>query len=125
MSINEINYIFSGVPVYVKAGENATLTSCSLPKSYFIKDSSNAILWRGPEGNVLLPGSRKYDMRLISGFESSSGSDSDSKKAELTISNCEWRKDSGDYTLSLVSSTSEDTLFLFTITLFVRCKNTS
>ena len=69
---------------------------------------------------MLLPGSRKYDMKLIP----NGGSDSDSKKAELTVNDCEWGKDSGDYTISLVSSTSEDTLFLFTVSLNVRCKTT-
>ena len=69
---------------------------------------------------MLLPGSRKYDMKLIP----SSGSDGDNKKAELTVNECEWGKDSGDYTISLVSSNSEDILFLFTVSLNVRCKNT-
>ena len=77
---------------------------------------------------MLLPGSRKYDMRLISGLDNVNpsrigGSDTENKIAELTIINCAWGKDSGDYTLSLVSPTSEDTFFLFTISLFVRCKN--
>ena len=108
--------------MYVKAGTSAVLTSCVLPKSYAAKDSSNGVLWRGPDGTVLLPGSRKHDMRLISEFDGT-GSDRESKRAELIINNCEWGKDSGDYSLSLVSTTSEDQTFLFTINLFVRCKN--
>ena len=83
----------------------------------------NGVLWRGPEGNVLLPGSKKYDMQIISEFNNTSGADSECKKAELIINNCEWGKDSGEYSLSLISTTSEDMTFLFTITLFVRCKN--
>ena len=76
-------------------------------------------MWRGPDGNVLLPGSRKYDMRIVSSLENGGV---ESKKAEITINKCEWEKDSGDYSISLVPSTSEDTSFLYTISLFVRCK---
>ena len=79
--------------------------------------SSVATAERGPEGNVLLPGSKKYDMQLITEFPNSNGSDSECRKAELTINKCEWGKDSGEYSLSLVSTTSDDMPFLFTISL--------
>ena len=111
--------------------EDVTLTSCPLPDSIFTKDPSIAMLWRGPEGDVLLPGTNKYRMEISTTFDSgtpeSSGIGNDSNKgcnkiAELSITDCQWIKDSGDYTLSVVSSTSEEILFLYTITLIITCK---
>ena len=120
MKITLILYLI-GAPVYVNAGENVILTSCNLPKTGSNKDSCSGMLWRGPDGNVLLPGSRKYDMRVVSSLENGGN---ESKRAEITINNCDWGKDSGDYSVSLVPSTSDDTSFLYTISLFVRCKKT-
>ena len=109
-----------GTPIYVMAGENIILKSCTLPKTASNKDPYNGVLWRAPDGNVLLPGTRKYDMRIVPSYEASG---IESKRAELTINGCEFGKDSGDYSVSLVpSSTSEDTTFLYTISLLVRCK---
>ena len=105
----------------MKAGETAILTSSALPKTSLNKDLYNGVLWRGPDGNVLLPGRRKYDMKIVSNHESSG---IECKRAEITINCCEWGKDSGDYSVSLVpSSTSDDTSFVNTISLFVRCKS--
>ena len=113
-------HLLIGTPIYVKAGETAILTSSALPKTSSNKDLYNGVLWRGPDGNVLLPGRRKYDMKIVSNHESSG---IECKRAEITINCCEWGKDSGDYSVSLVpSSTSDDTSFVNTITLFVRCK---
>ena len=113
-----------GAPKYVNAGDDAVITSCSLPHSYSSKDSSYSVLWRGPDGNALLPGGSKYDMRVTSchGLMDIAPSERESRKAELSITGCEWGKDGGDYTLSLVSTTSDDLSFHFSNTLIVRCK---
>ena len=118
--ITKIHFLI-GTPIYVKAGETAVLTSSTLPKTSSNKDLYNGVLWRGPDGNVLLPGRRKYDMKIVTNYESSG---IECKRAEITITCCEWEKDSGDYSVSLVpSSTSDDTSFVCTISLFVRCKS--
>ena len=118
-------FMILGAPKYVNAGDDAILTSCSLPQSYSSKDSSYSVLWRGPDGNALLPGGSKYDMRVTSchGLMDIAPSERESRKAELSITGCEWGKDGGDYTLSLVSTTSDDFSFHFSNTLIVRCKN--
>ena len=121
---NQFFFIILGAPKYVNAGDDAVITSCSLPHSYSSKDSSYSVLWRGPDGNALLPGGSKYDMRVTSchGLMDIAPSERESRKAELSITGCEWGKDGGDYTLSLVSTTSDDLSFHFSNTLIVRCK---
>ena len=72
----------------------------------------------------MLPGGSKYDMRVTSchGLMDIAPSEREGRKAELSIAGCEWGKDGGDYTLSLVSTTSDDLSFHFSNTLIVRCK---
>ena len=95
-------------PVTAKAGEKATL-SCNLAH-----DATNCcVLWRGPRGDVLLPGGHKYSTKTPTNAQS--------RLATLSISNCQ-PSDAGDYSCTQVSSATEEVIFAATIALCVSCK---
>ncbi len=79
---------------------------------FFFQSDSNALLWRGPKGDVLLTNSsssNKYNSRSLG------------RVAHLNVDNCRLT-DAGEYTCSQVSSNTEEVQFVGSILLNVSCK---
>ena len=91
-------------PITAKSGDKAVL-SCTLPTAA----SDSCVLWRGPHGDVLLPGSHKYATKT------------QGRVATLLVAACE-QQDAGDYVCSQVSNVNEDVLFAASVSLTVLSK---
>ena len=105
----------------VRSGDAATLT-CSLPYSISeaVITGEAHVLWKGPQGNIVLPGS-KYSVRLITDNGERGGGEK-LKASTLALVDCR-ETDAGRYTCAVVVAATNDILHSVTAFLHILRKD--